>query len=60
MTAHPRMVLIHALLSLPDPPELPLRAHVWTQGGKPDRYTVIPQLSAAFVQWRLLEMERAA
>jgi len=55
-----RRLAIAALLALPDPPEL-RRAHRLRLAGKPERFALVPQLSAVFVQARLLALhERRA
>ena len=56
-----RRLAISELLAQPDPPEMSRRAHRRTLAGKPDRYELVPLLSAAFVQAKLLALhERAA
>jgi hypothetical protein len=56
-----RRLAISELLAQPDPPEMCRRAHRRTLAGKPDRYDLVPLLSAAFVQAKLLALhERAA
>jgi hypothetical protein len=55
-----RRLAIAALLAQPDPPEL-RRAHHLRLAGKPDRFDLVPQLSAVFVQAKLLALhERRA
>ena len=55
-----RRLAIAALLAQPDPPEL-RRAHRLRLAGKPDRFELVPQLSAVFVQAKLLALhERRA
>jgi hypothetical protein len=55
-----RRLAIAALLAQPDPPEL-RRAHRLRLPGKPERFELVPRLSAAFVQARLLALhERRA
>lgn len=55
-----RRLAIAALLAQPDPPEL-RRAHRLTLPGKPERFELVPQLSAVFVQAKLLALlERRA
>ena len=50
-----RRLAIAALLAQPDPPEL-RRAHCLRLAGKPDRFELVPQLSAVFVQAKLLAL----
>lgn len=50
-----RRLAIAALLAQPDPPELS-RAHRLRLAGKPERFALVPQLSAVFVQARLLAL----
>lgn len=50
-----RRLAIAALLAQPDPPEL-RRAHRLTLAGKPERFALVPQLSAVFVQAKLLAL----
>jgi hypothetical protein len=48
------------LLALPDAPELH-RGHRRLFEGSPDRYQLVPQFAATFIQARLLELrERSA
>jgi hypothetical protein len=55
-----RRLAITALLAQPDPPEL-RRAHRLRLAGKPERFELVPQLSAVFVQAKLLALhERCA
>ena len=55
-----RRLAIAELLARPDPPEL-RRGHRQRLAGKPDRYSQVPLLSAAFVQSKLLALhERRA
>ena len=55
-----RRLAIAALLAQPDPPEL-RRAHRLRLAGKPERFELVPQLSAVFVQAKLLALhERRA
>ena len=54
-----RLALIE-LLAQPDPPEL-RRGYRLRLDGRPDRYTLVPRLMAAFVQTKLLALqERSA
>jgi hypothetical protein len=50
-----RRLAIAALLAQPDPPEL-RRAHRLKLAGKPERFELVPQLSAVFVQTKLLAL----
>lgn len=50
-----RRLAIAALLAQPDPPEL-RRAHRLRFAGKPERFALVPQLSAVFVQAKLLAL----
>ena len=50
-----RRLAIAALLAQPDPPEL-RRAHRLRLAGKPERFELVPQLSAVFVQAKLLAL----
>jgi hypothetical protein len=55
-----RRQAIVELLSMPDSPDLH-RSHRLTVEGRPDRHQLVPQLAAAFVQARLLDLrEREA
>ena len=55
-----RRLAITELLAQPDPPEL-RRAHRLRLAGKPERFELVPQLSAVFVQAKLLALhERCA
>jgi hypothetical protein len=55
-----RRLAIAALLAQPDPPEL-RRAHRLRLPGKPERFELVPRLSAVFVQAKLLALhERRA
>ena len=55
-----RRIAIATLLAQPDPPEL-RRAHRLTLPGKPERFALVPRLSAVFVQAKLLALhERRA
>lgn len=55
-----RRMAIAALLAQPDPPEL-RRAYRLRLPGKPERFELVPQLSAVFVQAKLLALhERRA
>ena len=55
-----RRLAIAELLAQPDPPEL-RRAHRLSLAGKPERFELVPQLSAVFVQAKLLALhERRA
>ena len=49
-----RRLAIAELLAQPDPPELGRRTHRLRLEGKPDRFDLVPQLAAAFVQRKLL------
>ena len=51
-----RRLAIAALLAQPDPPEL-RRAHRLRLAGKPERFELVPQLSAVFVQAKLLALQ---
>jgi hypothetical protein len=55
-----RCLAISELLAQPDPPEMHRRAHRRTQAGKPDRFDLVPLLSAAFVQNKLLALHERA
>lgn len=50
-----RRLAIAALLAQPDPPEM-RRAHRLRLAGKPERFELVPQLSAVFVQAKLLAL----
>ena len=50
-----RRQAIVELLSMPDPPRLH-RSHRLILSGKPDRHQLVPVLTAAFVQQKLLEL----
>ena len=50
-----RRLAIAALLAQPDPPEL-RRAHRLRLAGKPERFELVPRLSAVFVQAKLLAL----
>ena len=50
-----RRLAIAALLAQPDRPEL-RRAHRLRLAGKPERFALVPQLSAVFVQAKLLAL----
>ena len=52
-----RRLAIVELLAQSDPPELPRRCHRLRLNGKPDRYAMVPKLSALFVQRKLLALE---
>ncbi len=52
-----RRLAIAELLAQSDPPELPRRSHRVRVHGKPDRYALVAQLSAVFVQRKLLALE---
>ena len=48
------------LLALPDAPDL-RRGHRWILEGRPDRFRLVSQLAATFIQAKLLELrERSA
>jgi hypothetical protein len=51
-----RRLAIAELLAQPDPPEL-RRAHHLRVEGKPERYAMLPLLSAVFVQRKLIALE---
>jgi BarA-like signal transduction histidine kinase len=55
-----RRLAISELLAQPDPPEMRRRAHRRTLPGKPERYDLVPLLSAAFVQRKLLALHERA
>lgn len=55
-----RRLAISELLTQPDPPDMPRRAHRRTCAGKPERYELVPLLSAAFVQGKLLALYESA
>lgn len=55
-----RRLAISQLLAQPDPPEMQRRAHRRTCAGKPERYELVPRLSAAFVQGKLLALYESA
>ena len=52
-----RRQAITELLAQSDPPELPRRSHHVRLAGKPERYALLPWLSALFVHERLLALE---
>ena len=52
-----RRVAIAKLLAQDDPPELPRRGHCVRVEGKPDRYRLLPQLSAVYVQQKVLALD---
>ena len=52
-----RRAAIAELLAQADPPELPRRGHRVRVDGKPERYALLPQLSALYVQRKLLALE---
>ena len=47
------------LLAMPDSPEL-RRGHRLTLEGAPERYSLVPQLAATFIQSKLLELHERA
>jgi hypothetical protein len=52
-----RRLAIAELLAQSDPPELPRRSHRVRLNGKPERYALLPWLSALFLQERLQTLE---
>ena len=52
-----RRLAITELLAQPDPPELRRRGHRRTIDGKPERYQLVPAISAAFIQKTLLMLQ---
>ena len=56
-----RRLAIADLLAQPDPPDLGRRAYRVLIEGRPDRFDLVPQLAAVFVQRKLLSLhERRA
>jgi hypothetical protein len=56
-----RRLAIADLLAQPDPPDLGRRAYRVVIEGKPERFDLVPQLAAVFVQRKLLSLhERRA
>ena len=56
-----RRLAITDLLAQPDPPDLVRRGNRLSVEGKPDRFDLVPQLAAVFVQRKLLSLhERRA
>jgi hypothetical protein len=51
-----RRLAIAELLAQPDPPDI-RRGHRQRFEGKPERYDLVPQLSAVFVQAKLLALQ---
>jgi hypothetical protein len=54
-----RRQALYELLAIPDPPDIH-RGHVLRFQGKPERHRLLPQLAAAFVQAKLLEIHERA
>jgi hypothetical protein len=54
-----RRQALYELLAIPDPPDIH-RGHVLRFQGKPGRHRLLPQLAAAFVQAKLLEIRERA
>ena len=52
-----RRAALAQLLAQPDPPELGRRGNRLRVVGKPERYSLLPLLSAVFVQEKLLALE---
>ena len=52
-----RRAALAELLAQPDPPELARRGNHLRLVGKPERYELLPLLSAVFVQEKLLALE---
>jgi hypothetical protein len=52
-----RRLAIAELLAQSDPPELPRRSHRVRLHGKPERYALLPWLSALFLQQQLQALE---
>ena len=52
-----RRLAIAELLAQSDPPELPRRSHRVRLHGKPERYALLPWLSALFLQEQLQALE---
>jgi hypothetical protein len=52
-----RRLALYELLEKPDPPDLH-RGFVMRLEGKPDRHALLPQLAAAFVRSKMLEIQR--
>jgi hypothetical protein len=52
-----RRAALAELLAQPDPPELQRRGNQLRLVGKPERYSLLPLLSAVFVQEKLLALE---
>ena len=50
-----RRQAVYELLALPDAPEL-RRGHRQVLEGSPERYRLVPQLAATFIQAKLLEL----
>ena len=50
-----RRQAVYELLALPDAPEL-RRGHPRILEGRPDRYQIVPELAATFIQSKLLEL----
>ncbi len=58
MTPNPRLLAFDALLSQPDPPEMPLRAHHRTWSGKPWlQKTLAARVARVFLEQRKLGRE---
>jgi hypothetical protein len=56
-----RRLAIADLLAQPDPPDLGRRGYRLRVEGKPERFDLVPQLAAVFVQRKLLSLhERRA
>ena len=52
-----RRAALAELLAQPDPPELGRRGNHLRLVGKPERFSLLPLLSAVFVQQKLLALE---
>ena len=52
-----RRAALAELLAQPDPPELRRRGNHLRLVGKPERFSLLPLLSAVFVQQKLLALE---
>ena len=52
-----RRAALAELLAQPDPPELQHRCNHLRVVGKPERFSLLPLLSAVFVQQKLLALE---
>ncbi len=52
-----RWLAFNQLLALPDPPGM-RRSHIVRLEGKPDRHNQLPELAAAFVREKLIEIRQ--